>query len=84
MRDTFLNFPATYLIVALPHVNLRKDEGNRKQRTKKKRRPFVSSLPIFEKSLYAKLVLPYRINWQIYTPSAGESGTCILLLKDEN
>jgi hypothetical protein len=34
----------------------------------------VSSLPRFEKSSYAKHALAYRINWETYTPYAGESG----------
>ena len=35
---------------------------------------FVSSLPRFEKPSYAKHALAYRINWEIYTLEAGESG----------
>jgi hypothetical protein len=31
-------------------------------------------LPRFEKSSYAKRALVYRINWETYTPQAGESG----------
>jgi hypothetical protein len=35
---------------------------------------FVSILPRFEMSSYAKQALAYRINWEINTPQAGESG----------
>jgi hypothetical protein len=34
----------------------------------------------FEKPSYAKHALAYQINWEIYTPSAGESGTCTCML----